>query len=305
MTISTLSADGKSPASVLWLGREATASLVVPAGNYAVEVADGLARTVQTVEIAAGAAARADLVLDTGRLELTATAFDGGPALDRVLYLISADDPAAPEGRREVARSTASLATFTLQAGTYYITARHGAAEHRDRVAISSGDIVKRTLVLGVGQLTVKPTIPEAAAKSGRATVTRVYEAGATKRLVGQSTAAVPAFILSAGRYRVESQMGMSNIRAEQTVDLAAGSAMTAELKLQAVEVTIAGISGSTAVAAMRDSTGRVVWRSRVGDTYTALVAPGDYVIEIDGVSSTKAVTVKPGAAMTVDIASP
>jgi Ca-activated chloride channel family protein len=305
MTIATLSADGKSPASVIWLGREATASLVVPAGKYAVEIADGLARAVQTIDVAAGAAARADLVLDTGRLELNATAFDGGPALDRVLYLILADDPAAPEGRREVARSTASVATFTLQAGTYYITARHGAAEYRDRVAISSGDIVKRTLVLGVGQLTVKPAVPEAAANAGRTTVTRVYEADAAKRLVGQSTAAVPTFILSAGRYRVESQMGMSNIRAEQTVDLAAGGAITASLKLQAVEVTLAGISGATAQAAMRDATGRVVWRSRVGDAYKALVAPGDYVIEIDGGTGTKAVSVKPGAAMIVDIAAP
>ena len=305
MTISALSADGTSPASVLWLGREATAGLMVPAGKYAVEVADGLARTVQNVDIAAGSTARADLVLDTGRLELSATAFDGGPPLERVLYLVSADDPAAPEGRREVARSTASLATFTLQAGTYYITARHGAAEFRDQLAISSGDIVKRTLVLGVGQLTVKPAVPQAAAQSGRATVTRVFDTGAAKRLVGQSTAAVPTFILSAGRYRVEAQVGMSNIRAEQTVDLAAGGAMTADLKLQAVEVTIAGIASATAQAAMRDTSGRVVWRSRTGDGFKAVVAPGEYVIEVEGGSGEIPVSIKPGPAITVDIATP
>lgn len=305
MTISTLSAEGTVPSSVVWLGREAKAGLIVPAGKYAVEVTDGLARTIQTVDVAAGAAARAELVLNTGRLELSATAFDGGPALDRVLYLISADDPAAPEGRREVARSAAMLATFTLQAGTYYITARHGAAEHRDQVAISSGDIVKRTLVLGVGQLTVKPTIPEAMAPKARATVTRVYEAGTGKRLVGQSTAAIPAFILSAGRYRVEAQMGMSNIRAEQIVDLAAGGTVTTDLNLQAVEVSIAGIASVSAQATMRDASGRVVWRSRSGDGFKALVAPGDYVIEVDGGTGQKSVSVKPGAPMTVDIADP
>jgi len=305
MTISALSADGSGPASVLWLGREATAELMMPAGTYTVEVADGLARTVRTVNITAGDAARADLVLDTGRLELTATAFDGGPALDRVLFLVFADDPAAPEGRREVARSTAILATFTLQAGTYYITTRHGAAEHRDQVAISSGDIVKRTLVLGVGQLTVKPTIPEAAAKSGRTIVTRVYDAGTGNRLVGQSTAAVPTFILSAGRYRVEAQLGMSNSRAEQTVDLAAGGALTADIKLQAVEVTIGGVASPTAQAALRDGSGRVIWRSRSGDGFKAWVAPGDYVIEVDGGSSKKAVNFKPGEPVTVDIAAP
>ena len=307
MTVSTLAQDEAVPASVLWLGRDATATLMVPAGKYTIEVADGLARSRQTVAVGAGETARANLILDTGLLELTATAFDGGPALDRVLYLISADDPTAPEGRREVARSTAPIAAFTLQAGTYYINARHGAADHRDQVAISSGDIVKRTLVIGVGKLTVKTAISEMAAQSGRATVTRVYETSGNKRLVGQSTAATPTFVLSAGRYLVESQLGMSNIRAERIIELGAGGDSTTNLQLEAVEISIAGVSSAAAQAAMRDTAGRVVWRSRAGDGFKAFVAPGDYILQVDGDGAEleKPVSVKPGMAMSVDVSTP
>ena len=307
MTIMALPAGDASPASVLWIGREARASLVVPAGKYTIEVADGLARTTQTVEIKPGSVARADLILDTGRLELTATAFAGGPGLERVLYLISADDPSAPAGRREVARSAAPLASFILQAGTYYITARHGAGEHRDQVAISSGDVVKRTLVLGVGKLTVKPQILQITAQPDRATVTRVFEADASKRLVGQSTAPSPVFILNAGRYRVEAQIGKSNIRAERIVELAAGADIASVIDLQAAAIDISGIPSPATQAALRDNAGRVVWRSRAGHDYKAVVAPGEYLLQIDGsgVSTEKRISVKPGAAISVDAAAP
>jgi Ca-activated chloride channel family protein len=307
MTISALSDGEKSPAGVLWVGREASAAHIVPAGTYAVEVADGLARSSQTVTVAAGTGTRADLVLDTGRLELTATAVDDGPPLDRVLYLVSTDDPAAPEGRREVARSTAPTAAFILQAGTYYITARHGAGELREQVAISSGDVVKKTLVLGVGNLTVKASLSEAAAQSGRATITRIFEAGDSKQLVGQSTAPTPVFTLGAGRYRVEIQIAMSNIRAQRVVELSAGSNVATELRLEAATVTIAGVTSTATQAAMRDASGKVVWRSRAGDGFKAIVAPGDYVLHVDGGGADleKPVIVQPGPPMTVDIGQP
>lgn len=307
MTISTLAEDGASPGSVLWLGREAKADLVVPSGKYIVEVADGLARTRQTVVVTPGGSAGANLILDTGLLELTATAFQGGPALDRVLYLVFADDPSAPQGRREVARSTAPVAAFTLQAGTYYITARHGAGEHREQVAISSGDVVKRTIVLDVGKITVKPILSDAAAQSSRAIVTRVFEDAGDKRLVGQSTAAAPVFILGAGRYRVESQIGMSNIRAARTIDLTPGGDITADVKLDAAAVTLSGLAGASTQAAMRDLTGRVVWRSHAGDSFKTIIAPGSYVVHVDtgGTEIKKAISVRPGEALTVDMAAP
>ena len=307
MTVSSLAEDGVNPAATLWLGREASAGLLVPAGKYLVEVSDGLARARQTVEIAPGALQRIALVLDTGRLELSATAVAGGPPLERILYLVFADDPSAPQGRREVARSTAPDAAFTLQAGTYYITARHGAGERREQVALSSGDVVKRTLVLDVGKLTVKPTLAQVAGQPARALATRVYEVAGDKRLVGQSTAAQPVFILSAGQYRVEAQVGMSNIRANRIVDLTAGGDVVADVKLDSAAVTITGVTGLSMQAAMRDSSGHVVWRSRAGDDHAAMVAPGTYVLQIEGAGSPveKSVSVRPGEALTVDMTAP
>lgn len=308
MTISTLSEDGASTASVLWLGREANAGLIVPAGKYIVEVADGHARAKQMVEIAPGASSRVNLVLDTGLLELSASAFNGGPALDRVLYLVFADDPSAPQGRREVARSTAPVAAFTLQAGTYYITTRYGASEHREQVALSSGDVVKRTIVLDVGKLTVKIGLSNTAvASAGREFVTRIYEDSGDKRLVGQSTATAPSFVLGAGRYRVESQLGMSNIRTARTVDLAAGGDINTDLKLEAASISLEGISGAAAQAALRDSTGRVVWRSRAGDGFKTVVAPGSYVVQAESGSSEvkKQISIKGGDRLTIDMTPP
>lgn len=303
LTVSTVGDGAPGSGSVLWLGREADAELAVPAGRYVVEVSDGLARSVETVEVAPGASARADLVLDTGRLELTATASAGGPPLDRVLYLIFADDPAAPEGRREVARSTAAVADFTLQAGTYYITARHGGAERREQVAISSGDFVKRTLSLDVGRLTVNPRLSEPAAQSTSTFVTRVYRADGNQEQVGQSTASEPSFVLGAGRYRIETQVSMTNISTSAVVELTAGGEIATPIKLDAGTMTVSGLTGNTARAALRDESGRVVWRSRVGERLTALVAPGRYALLIDdgGAVFERPVNVEPGGTVTVD----
>jgi Ca-activated chloride channel family protein len=306
MTITSLRGSENEPASVLWLGREAKTDQAVPAGRYLVEVADGLARNRSIVEVKPGSTARADLILDTGLLELTATAVSGGPPLDRVLYTVSADDPSAPDGRREVARSTAPVAAFTLQAGTYYVTARHGAGEHREQVAVSSGDTVRRTLVLDVGRLSVVPALPETA-QTDRAVITRVYEAAGDKRLVGQSTAAKPQFTLGAGRYRVTCEIGRSNVRAERVIDLGAGSDVSSDIKLDASLMSLSGLDVSSR-ASVRDSAGQVVWRSHAGTAGSKiLIAPGQYTVAFDraGAEVEKAVRIEPNSAVTVDLAVP
>jgi Ca-activated chloride channel family protein len=305
MTITSLGTGENGPASVLWLGREAKTDQTVPAGRYLVEVADGLARSRSIVEVRPGSTASADLILDTGLLELNATAVSGGPALDRVLYTVSADDPSAPDGRREVARSTAPVAAFTLQAGTYYVTARHGAGEHREQVAVSSGDVVRRTLVLDVGRLSIVPALSDTA-QTDRAVITRVYEAAGDKRLVGQSTAAKRQFTLGAGKYRVVCEIGRSNVRAERIVDLGAGAETTSPVKLDASSITLSGLDGSSR-ATLRDSAGQIVWRSHAGAGSKILVAPGAYVIALDrgGTEAEKPVRVEPNSAVTIDLAAP
>lgn len=311
MTVAAISDGDDKAAAPLWIGREAQAQLIVPAGRYVVDVTDGLARARSTVDIAPGGIIASDLVLETGQLELTATGVAGGATLDRVLYLVAVDDPNAPQGRREIARSTAPIADFTLQAGTYYVTARHGTSEVRERVAISSGDVVKKTLVLDVARLIVKLTPGGAAIPSDLPVVTRVYETEGGKRLVGQSTSAEPVFVLGAGRYRVEAQAGTSNIRKSLLITLAAGKETAVAVPLDAGEIAVGGLpataSPSSVQAAIRDSGGRIVWRSRAGGSLRAVIAPGDYVLLLDSAAgrTERSFTLKAGESRLVDFAAP
>ncbi len=270
----------------IWIGRDAAAQHVVPAGTYLVTVRDGLASATATLAVTAGATQRADLVLETGRLELSAAGFDGGPQLDRVLYLIAVDDADAPQGRREIARSTAPNPSFTLQAGTYYVTARQGLNEVRERVAISSGDIVKTTLVLGLARLTVKPVLTGVSAMPKVPIVTRISEVDGAKRTVAQSTSNDPSFMVGTGRFRIDTRVGSLNIRASRVVEVSPGKDITADLKLEAGEISVTAPGGGVAQgvvrAALRDAKGRIVWRSRTGEALKTLVAPGTYVLQVE-----------------------
>lgn len=271
----------------IWIGREPIAELIVPAGDYVVAVRDGLAGANATTTVAAGSRATTDIVLETGRLELTASAFDGGPPLNRTVFLVAVDDPDAPQGRREIARSAAPNPLFTLQAGTYYVTARLGSNEVRERVALSSGDVVKRTIVLGTARLALAAALHGAQLPSGTPVVYRVFETAATKRVVAHSTAAEPQFELTAGRYRVEAQVGTLNVKTSQLIDVVAGKDTKTTLKLEASQLSLgpdlqsAAANGVSRVE-IRDASGRTVWRSRRGDTRTALLAPGTYTVRIE-----------------------
>src|SRR5262249_15875382 len=75
----------------------------------------------------------------------------GAWSSEAALLIVMEDDP--PRGRREVARSAASMAEFALPPGTYYITARQGGNEARERLEMGSGDVLRRTLSAAGGRL--------------------------------------------------------------------------------------------------------------------------------------------------------
>ena len=101
-------------------------------------------RAEQTVTITAGRLFAVDIPLNAARLQLT-TAGDGAAARLPIFSVLE-DDPDAPGGRREVARSAAQPAEFVLPPGTYYAYARQGAVEARERLAVGPGEVVRRTL---------------------------------------------------------------------------------------------------------------------------------------------------------------
>lgn len=269
----------------LWIGRAKDAGFVLPAGAYRLKVTDSLIEREDTVTLAAGDMTSRDIVLGAGRLELTATAKPDGEPLDGVTFLIAKDDPDAPEGRREIARSAAIRPFFVLPAGTYYVTARTGAAEVRQRVGIGTGDTVKRAVSLGLARLTVTAGVPAGKnapqiqiAPAKLPIATRILSLDGEPREVARATAVAPEFTLAAGRYRIEAAVGSFNVKAVQDVDIEAGSTKRAALKLDANTVTLklAQATPANVTWEVRDAQGALVVRTQQSAPQLIL-APGKY----------------------------
>jgi Ca-activated chloride channel family protein len=145
--IVTVSSAEGAPIAVL---KSAEATVLLPPGSYGVSAELGLVRAEQTVRVVEGRQTPVDLAMNVGRLQL-ATSREGAAPAESVLFIVMEDDP--PRERREVARSAASQAEFVLPPGTYYVIARQGEAEARERLEIGSGDVVRRTLTAATGRL--------------------------------------------------------------------------------------------------------------------------------------------------------
>ncbi|MEQ1696430.1 MAG: VWA domain-containing protein [Hyphomicrobiaceae bacterium] len=278
---------GQPSSRPLWIGRTQEADFILPAGTYAVRATDSLAQRDETLTLAPGNVVNKDLIMGTGHLELTASAQPDGPALDGVTFLIAKDDPESPDGRREIARSASQRPAFALPAGTYYVTARTGTAEVRQRIAVSAGDNVKRAIAFGLAKLIVTPDIPavrNAAPTSKPAIQTRILSLEGDPRELARSEAASPEFKLAAGRYRIESTVTALNLKAVQDIDLDAGSTRRAAPKLDASTVTLR-LTAATASPSpsweIRDAQGGILLRSNLA-TPSVLVAPGRYTARLE-----------------------
>jgi Ca-activated chloride channel family protein len=146
--IVTVSSAEGAPLAVF---KAAEATALLSPGSYRVSAELGPIREEQGVTVVEGRQVPVDIVMKMGRLLLTAAARDGAASPEPALFIVMEDDP--PRGRREVARSAAGQAEFVLPPGTYYVVARQGEAEARERLEIGSGDVVRRTLTAATGRL--------------------------------------------------------------------------------------------------------------------------------------------------------
>ncbi len=239
---------------LLAVSREPSPAYVVPPGAYAITVRHGLARRTHNVTIRAGDVRNIDIVLDVGTLSLRAVAADGrgegdGSALRRMLFLIYEDDPAAPGGLREVARSAADRPVFTLPAGLYHVIARYGLVQSRKRVTIRPGARTEQVMVLAAGRILGEARIRGekralddlvtyhvfAAAQGGTAAegASPNLAPDLEKALVRTSVPA-PVIRLGAGRYRLVATLGPTRVAATTTVALAPGESKRALLEFDA-----------------------------------------------------------------------
>jgi Ca-activated chloride channel family protein len=256
----TIAAAEGAPLAVLKAAENMT---LLPPGRYRIGAEVGLVRTEQTVTVAEGRPTQVDLALNFGRLLLTAAARDAGAPSDAApLFIVMEDDP--PRGRREVARSAASQAEFILPPGAYYIVARQGGAEARERVEIASGDVVRRTLGAAVGRLALSSSsLVPLAGNLVSYTVKRLDDPDQETIWTSQ---AAPLLSLPAGRYRIEGRYGLTNLATARDVEIKAGQTLQLPIEHQAatLRVRLTGIGAGLADVTWEiwDEHERMVWAS-------------------------------------------
>jgi Ca-activated chloride channel family protein len=304
--------QGQAVQEPIWVG-SGDAEIIVPAGMYDVQLAHGLIKAKQTVTLAAGGRAVSEFTPAMGQLELSASLVEGGPPVPDATFILAEDDPDSPQGRREIARTAHPQPVFAIAAGTYYVTARVGETEVRQRIAVGPGDVVRRSLALGVSRIEVLAALDTGALADGTQLLHRVLTLDGEPREVARSTATPATFSLAAGRYRIESIYGSENVRAATDIDVVAGKDSQIAQHLAAARVTIEPTGGASAPGAalgaweVRDAKGGVIWRCQRPETKTTLLAPGRYLARIEVADKwlEKSFDLKAGEQRKVDPAQP
>lgn len=286
------SAAGDNGGAPIWVGRDSQPEIVLPAGEYVVTAETGNARQQSKVTIAPATGTSVSSVLAAGTLELSAVrgtpAAPGDQPATDVTFILYQDDPDAPQGRREVARSAAPSPTFVLPAGTYYITARTPTSEVREQIAIGAGDVVKRALALSMAHVKLAATVGGQPASADNPVTFRVVRMGTEPREVVRTRQKDPEFDLSAGRYRLEASLGTGNVLAATEINLAAGQAQKVTLPLEGGSVTLKRADGTGAgndiFWVVRDDKQRIVLRSSQAQP-TAILSPGRYLVSAETAS--------------------
>jgi Ca-activated chloride channel family protein len=245
---------------------------LLPPGRYRVGAEVGLVRTEQAVTVTAGRSTDVDLALSLGRLLLTAAA----PSEAAPLLIVMEDDP--PRGRREVARSAASQAEFILPPGAYYIVARQGGVETRERVEIAAGDTVRRTLGGAVGRLALSSSSPIPLA--GNLVSYTVKRLDDPDQEAIWTSHPVPVLALPAGRYRIEGRYGLTNLATARDVEIKAGQTVQLPIEHRAatLKVRLTGVGRGLADVTweVRDESDHVVWASSLSED-SAILQAGRY----------------------------
>lgn len=258
-------------------GSEVTTLL--PAGRYVVRVEEGQARAERAVVVPAGSQGRIDIALNAAHVQLTAVGREIADSTDTLVFSIAEDDPDSPTGRREVARSAARQADFVLPPGTYYIIARLGLIEARESLAVSAGDVVKRTLSVAAGRLALATKPLAGAAAPAEIVSYRVERIDAPSSAdVVTTSRPSPLLLLPGGRYRIEGRYGTLNVRVVREIELKVGQTQQLTLEHQAAPVRLRLVrAGGHALPdvfwEVKDEAGATVWTTGQAEPSAALQA--------------------------------
>ena len=279
-------ADAAAAAEVSWIGRQGSTVQLLPAGTYTVTALAGAVRETKSASINAGAEASLDFALGTGRLELSAGLRDDGGAIENVTFTITEDDPDSPDGHRDVARSRAATAEFTLPAGTYYVSARAGEGEVRQRIAVGAGDVVKRALILPLVAVKISTLIAGQPGTAAQGIVYRVSALDGDRKEIVRSVMPELALQLLPGRYRVTARLDAQHIKADEVITIEAGKSSDVVLKIDAAEVALKlgtqqFANPGEAYWEIADVNGKPIWHTMDSEP-KALLPPGRYTVSLE-----------------------
>ena len=290
--------------------RQVDAEMALPAGNYLVGVTAGALRIERPVGIFAGDRVSIANALSLGELELSAVAVKDGPPLKDLVYSIFEDDPDAPQGRREVVRSAASMPRLKLTAGTYYVVARRGAAETRDRVTVRAGEVERRVLMIETGQVQLALRIAGNRLETEGPIVHRLERIDVQPPELVTASGPTASLDVAAGQYRLDSRLGLGNVRLIKEFRLKPGESERINVDLPAGAVRFRYLEPTSGRALpdmsfeVRDRAGQVVWAA-LGSEPKALLLAGRYTLRIEGrgVSGERAFDVAAGEDRMIELA--
>lgn len=277
-------------------------------GNYVVSITVGAMRHERAFGIVAGQTTAFDANLALGAAEITPVALADGSGLGGTLLTLFEDDPEAPQGRREIWRSAASPAQVVLPAGNFYLVARRGTAETRERITVKAGELERRTVVLELARLAVTARVAGGRADAGEPVSHRLERLDG-ERETSVSNEAQATFHVAAGRYRLESRIGLANASVQRELDLKVGARDQLALELPAGQVRLRWLDQPNGnplpdVAwEIRDAGGRVVWSGNQTEARPLLLA-GRYTVRAEARERRleRALDVRAGEARVMDL---
>lgn len=292
-------------AAPVWSGLAPRSPLILSAGNYTITTTAGRVTRRRDIRVEVGQKLKLAVPLQAGYLTVRSR-LAGNRKPDGAIVAIEADDPASPDGRRTIVRSIRAEPSFLLPAGTYYATARVGAAEKTEQVAVAAGKVIEKTVIVPRMHLKIVSRYPGRNSNIQDNVRYRVWQLRAPNTPPLVSTEPAPTFKLAPGPYRIESRVGKQN--ATIVRDFEVTNAATGRLVLvhEAGSVELAvqqHTSAKDIYWEIRNPQGQVIWRSLEAAPQVTLKA-GQYSIisEIAGQTSKTPLTVKAGRHFKVEL---
>jgi Ca-activated chloride channel family protein len=285
-TIEELDGD-TGPARVIWSGALArTAGLLVPAGRYRITLADGLARATQSIDLSDGEARTLALAPPNAELRVRVAGLDNSQLAHATVEL-AADDPTAPEGRRLIARSAATAATFNVAPGTYHVTLDVFGQENTEIVVVPGGEAVDARISIDQMGLSVTSRLGANGEAEQDDVRYRVWRADDLEEPLHVSRAGEPVFYLTPGMYRIESRLGHQNAVIVREFEIGRQRFGKLALRHEAGRVSFKladdePLVDSNAFWELRDRNQRLIWRTIAASPVMTLKA-GLYTVLVEG----------------------